>query len=61
MKQWFSRFIRYVVVFVMLVSFGVGLLFLCGLAPQEQVEKNYLLSLDEIEPEWNNFNIRWLI
>lgn len=57
MKQWLSRFLRYFIVFVMLVSFGVGLLFLCGLAPQEQVEKNYLLSLDEIEPEWNNFNI----
>jgi len=57
MKSWFSRFLRYVIVFVMLVAFAVGMLFLCGLAPQEQVEKNYQLSLDEIEPEWNNFNI----
>lgn len=57
MKSWFSRFLRYVIVFIMLVAFGVGMLFLCGLAPQEQVEKNYLLSLDEIEPEWDDFNI----
>ncbi len=57
MKKRLLRFLRYVIVFIMLVSFGVGLLFLCGLAPQEQVEKNYLLSLDEIEPEWANTNV----
>ena len=57
MKQRLIRFFRYVITFFLLVAFCVGLLFLCGLAPQDRVEANYLLSLDEIEPEWSNTNI----
>ncbi len=57
MRQRLLRFLRYVITFLLLVAFAVGLLFLCGLAPQEQVEKNYLLSLDEIEPEWGDINV----
>ena len=36
---------------------GVGLLFLSGLAPQDRVEKNYLLSMDELEPEYGKFHM----
>ena len=57
MKQRLYRFFRYVITFILLVAFAVGLLFLCGLAPQEQVEKNYLLSMEELKPEWSYFNI----
>ena len=57
MKQRLIRFSRYVITFLLLVAFCLGLLFLCGLAPQDKVEANYLLSLDEIEPEWGNTNI----
>jgi len=57
MKQRLIRFSRYVITFLLLVAFCVGLLFACGLAPQDRVEANYLLSLDEIEPEWSNTNV----
>lgn len=57
MKRRWVRLFRYVITYILLVAFGLGLLFLCGLAPQDRVEKNYLLSLDELQPEWQNFNI----
>ena len=57
MKSRLFRFFRYVITFLLLVAFAVGLLFACGLVPQEQVEKNYLLSMEELKPEWQNFNI----
>jgi hypothetical protein len=57
MKQRLIRFSRYMITFLLLVAFCVGLLFACGLAPQDRVEANYLLSLDEIEPEWSNTNV----
>ena len=57
MKQRLFRFFRYLITFILLVAFAVGLLFACGLVPQEQVEKNYLLSMEELKPEWQNFNI----
>lgn len=57
MKHRLFRFSRYVLTYMLLVAFGVGMLFLCGLAPQEKVEENYLLSMEELRPEWQNFNI----
>ena len=42
---------------MLLVMLGVGLLFLSGLCPQEQVEKNYLLSMDEIKVEYPIYHI----
>lgn len=57
MKKGVFSFFRYVILFVLLTALGVGLLFLSGLCPQERVERNYLLSLDEIEPEWANANV----
>ncbi len=41
----------------MLVALGLALLFASGLLPQERVEENYLLSIDEIEREWSDTNI----
>ncbi len=52
-----SKFLKYLIVYALLVTTGVGLLFLSGLAPQDQVEKNYLLSIDSIEPEYASSNI----
>lgn len=57
MKPRLFRFLKYVITFLLLVAFGVGLLFACGLAPQDRVEENYLLSMAELKPEWHNFNI----
>lgn len=57
MQKRFPKFLKYLTVYVLLVVLGVGMLFLSGLCPQDRVERNYLLSLDEIEPEWTNRNI----
>ena len=52
-----SKFLKYLIVYALLVMIGVGLLFLSGLCPQDQVEKNYLLSIDNLEPEYATSNI----
>lgn len=52
-----SDFFRCTVAFLLLVALGVSLLFACGLLPQERIEENYLLSIDEIEREWSDSNI----
>ncbi|MEN6595225.1 MAG: hypothetical protein ABFC31_09825 [Clostridiaceae bacterium] len=57
MKHGFPKFLKYVIVYALLVMLGIGMLFLSGLAPQDQVEKNYLLSMDELEPEYAGHHI----
>ncbi len=52
-----SCFFRCAVTFLLLVALGLALLFASGLLPQERVEENYLLSIDEIEREWSDTNI----
>ncbi len=48
---------KYLITYMLLVMLGVGMLFLSGLCPQDQVEKNYLLSMDELEPEYAGYHI----
>lgn len=48
---------KYLITYMLLVMMGVGLLFLSGLCPQDQVEKNYLLSMDELETEYPIYHI----
>ena len=57
MKKGFLKLLKYAVTYVLLVMLGVGLLFLAGLCPQDKVEENYLLSIDELEPEYYNHHI----
>ncbi len=57
MKLRARSLLKYVTVYALLVALGVGLLFLSGLCPQERVERNYLLSIDEIAPEWEQASL----
>lgn len=52
-----SDFFRCAIAFLLLVALGLALLFASGLLPQERIEENYLLSIDEIEREWSDSNI----
>jgi len=51
------KFWKYLITYTLIVIMCVGSLFLSGLLPQEQVEKNYLLSLDELKPEYSAFHM----
>lgn len=57
MQSRFPKFLKYLIVYALLVALGVGMLFLSGLCPQDKVEANYLLSIDELEPEYQNHHI----
>jgi hypothetical protein len=57
MQKRFPKFLKYLIVYVLLVMLGVGMLFLSGLCPQDKIEKNYLISIDELAPEYQNHHI----
>ena len=48
---------KYLIVYALIVMLGIGMLFLSGLAPQDQVEKHYLNSIDQLAPEYQNHHI----
>lgn len=51
------KFLKYLVVYALLVALGVGMLFLSGLCPQDKVEEHYLNSIDQLAPEYQNHHI----
>jgi hypothetical protein len=51
------KFWKYLITYTLVVMICIGLLFLSGLLPQERVEKNYLLSLDELKTEYPIYHI----
>lgn len=57
MTRRFPKFLKYVLVYALLVMLGIGMLFLSGLAPQDQVEQHYLNSIDQLAPEYQNHHI----
>jgi hypothetical protein len=57
MPRRFPKFLKYVLVYALLVMLGIGMLFLSGLAPQDQVEQHYLNSIDQLAPEYQNHHI----
>ncbi len=57
MTSRFPKFLKYLIVYALIVMLGIGMLFLSGLAPQDQVEKHYLNSIDQLAPEYQNHHI----